>query len=87
MLESIKDKILLPLIFAGAVVFVAIVFLFMSLEISPSWLRMLPLLFAAFGIGGGFALSFVPIFKGHKYIPVICVAVLAVITGIIFAVI
>lgn len=83
MLDTIKEKILLPLIYAGAVVFVAIICLFMFLRISPFWLRLLPPILAVSGFVGGFALSFVPVFKGHKYLPVIGVAVLAVITGII----
>lgn len=87
MLDSIKDKLLLPLIFAGSVLLVAIICLFMFLEISPSWLRLAPLFLAAFGFIGGFALSFVPVFKGRKFVPVVCVTVLAVITGIILAVI
>ena len=70
MLEEFKDKLMLPLIYAAAVISAAVICMFLFFEVF-----------------GGFALSFVPVFKGRKLIPVICIAVAAVITGIVIAVI
>ena len=87
MLDSVKDKILLPLIYAAIVFIVAVIAMFLLFSVSPAWLRFLPYILIAFGFFGGFALSFVPVFKGRKAIPVICVAIAAVLTGIVIAII
>lgn len=87
MLEEFKDKLMLPLIYAAAVISAAVICMFLFFEVSPVWLRYLPFILIACGFFGGFALSFVPVFKGRKLIPVICIAVAAVITGIVIAVI
>ncbi|MCR4776847.1 MAG: hypothetical protein K5869_10785 [Saccharofermentans sp.] len=86
MLDSLKEKLMLPLIYAAAVITVASVAIFVFFSVSPSWLRFLPLILAAAGFAGGFALSFVPVFKDHKIIPVICISVAAVLTGVLIAV-
>ena len=86
MLDSIKDKILLPMIYAAAVIIVAAICIFLFFGISPSWLRFLPLILAGLGFVGGFALSFIPVFNKHKVMPVICITVAAVVTGVIIAV-
>ena len=86
MLDSIKDKILLPLIYAAAIISAAIIGMFMFFGVSPAWLRFFPYILIAFGFFGGFALSFVPVFKGRRFIPVICITVAAVLTGILIAV-
>jgi hypothetical protein len=86
MLDLIKDKILLPLIYAAAIISAAIIGIFMVFSVSPVWLRFFPYILIAFGFFGGFALSFVPVFKGRKFLPVICVTVAAVLTGILIAV-
>jgi hypothetical protein len=86
MLDLIKDKILLPLIYAAAIISAAIIGIFMFFSVSPVWLRFFPYILIAFGFFGGFALSFVPLFKGRKFLPVICVTVAAVLTGILIAV-
>ena len=86
MLDSVKDKLLLPFIFAASVIAAAVLCMFLFFDVSPSWLRFLPFILAGCGFFGGFALSFVPVFKGRKIIPVICITILAVITGIVIAV-
>ena len=86
MLDLIKVKILLPLIYAAAIISAAIIGIFMVFSVSPVWLRFFPYILIAFGFFGGFALSFVPVFKGRKFLPVICVTVAAVLTGILIAV-
>lgn len=87
MLDSLKDKLMLPLIFAAAVVIAAVLGMFTFFSVSPAWLRFLPYILAAFGFFGGFALSFVPVFKGRKVLPVICIVIAAVLTGVVIAVI
>ena len=86
MLDSVKDKIMLPLIYAAAVIAAAVICIFLFFSVSPAWLRFLPFILIGCGFFGGFALSFVPVFKKHAFIPVICIAVAAVITGVIIAV-
>lgn len=86
MLDSIKDKIMLPLIYAATVISVAVICMFLFFSVSPSWLRYLPFILIGAGFAGGFALSLVPAFKGHKSIPVICITVAAVLTGVLIAV-
>ena len=86
MIDSLKDKFFLPLIYAAAVVLAAVIAIFMFFGISPSWLRFLPVILTAAGFIGGFALSFIPAFSKHKIIPIACITVSAVITGIIIAV-
>lgn len=83
MLDSIKDKTSLPLIYAGAVLILSFVGMFLFFGITPSWERLLPAILAVSGFAGGFALTFVPIFKNRKFIPVICITVAAVVTGVI----
>ena len=78
MLDSLKDKFLLPLIYAAAVIFAAIIAMFLFFNVSPAWLRFLPVILMSAGFVGGFALSFVPIFKGRKFIPVVLITVAAV---------
>ncbi|MBR3082821.1 MAG: hypothetical protein IKH06_08220 [Clostridiales bacterium] len=86
MLDSLKDKFLLPLIYAAAVIFAAIIAMFLFFNVSPAWLRFLPVILMSAGFVGGFALSFVPIFKGRKFIPVVLITVAAVLTGIVIVV-
>ena len=86
MLDSVKDKIILPLCYAASIICIAVVCMFLFFGVSPVWLRFLPAILAVAGIAGGFALSFVPFFKRNKIIPVACVAVLAVITGIVIVI-
>lgn len=86
MLDSLKDKFLLPLIYAAAVIFAAIIAMFLFFNVSPAWLRFLPVILMLAGFVGGFALSFVPIFKGRKFIPVVLITVAAVLTGIVIVV-
>lgn len=86
MLDSVKDKILLPLIYAAAIISAAVICIFLFFSVSPSWLRFIPFILIGCGFFGGFALSFVPVFKNHKFIPVILIALAAIITGIIIAV-
>jgi len=87
MLDSVKDKLLLPLIFAAVVFIAAVITMFTLFSVSPAWLRFLPYILIVFGFFGGFALSFVPVFKGNKVIPVICVTIAAVLTGILIVII
>jgi hypothetical protein len=86
MLDSLKDKFLLPLIYAAAVIFAAIIAMFLFFNVSPAWLRFLPVILMSAGFVGGFALLFVPIFKGRKFIPVVLITVAAVLTGIVIVV-
>ena len=86
MFDSLKEKLRLPLIFAAAIITAAIVTVFCFLGVKPSWLRYLPLILLGLGFGGGFALTFVPVFKDRKFIPVAAVTVAAVLTGVIIAV-
>ncbi len=87
MLDSVKDKMILPLCYAAAILCIAVVCMFLFFDVSPVWLRFLPGILAFAGIAGGFALSFIPVFKGNKIIPIACSAVLAVITGIVIVIV
>ena len=86
MLDSLKDKLLLPLIYAVAVITVAVISIFMFFGVSPAWLRFFPFILITFGFIGGFALSFVPVFKKIKFLPAVCITVAAVLTGVLIVV-
>ena len=86
MFESLKEKLILPLIFAAFVITASIIAVFGFLGINPAWLRLLPVIFLVLGFAGGFALTYVPIFKDRKFIPIAAVAVSAVLTGVIIAI-
>ena len=87
MFESLKEKMLLPVIFTASVIVAGILGIFLLFSVNPAWLRFFPLIMLVLGFVGGFALSFIPIFKDRKFIPVAAVAVSAVLTGIVIAVI
>ena len=87
MLDSFKDKFLLPLIYAAAVLLASIIAMFTFFGVSPAWLRFLPVILTIAGFVGGFALTFVPVFKKLKFIPVIIVTLSAVLTGIVIVVV
>ena len=87
MFETVKEKLLLPLIFAAGVIIAGISGLFLFFGVDPAWLRFFPVIMLALGFTGGFALTFIPIFKDRKFIPVAAVAVSAVLTGIVIVVI
>ena len=86
MIDSLKDKFMLPLIYAAAVILAAIIAIFMFFSVSPAWLRLMPVIMTAAGFIGGFALSFIPAFGKHKIIPIACITVSAVVTGVLIAV-
>ena len=87
MFETLKEKLLLPAIFAASVIVAGILGIFLFFNANPAWLKFFPLVMLVLGIVGGFALSFIPIFKDRKFIPVAAVAVSAVLTGIVIVVI